>query len=101
MKIDLNKDLAQSQIQNSGKGRETANVNPSSNATANQEANTQNSNADRVDLSDTALRLSQLDTAPEDNSDRIAALKAAIDNGTYEMNSSQVAEKLIEMEGLV
>jgi negative regulator of flagellin synthesis FlgM len=101
MKIDINKDLAQSQIQNSGKGRETANVSPSSDATVNQESSAPNSKADRVDLSDTALKLSQLDTAPEDNSDRIAALKAAIDNGTYEINSTQVAEKLIDMEGLV
>ena len=101
MKIDLNKDLAQSQIQNSGKGRETTNAGPSSNATVNQESSAPKSNADRVDLSDTALRLSQLDTAPEDNSDRIAALKAAIDNGSYEINSSRVAEKLIDMEGLL
>jgi negative regulator of flagellin synthesis FlgM len=101
MKIDLNKDLAQSQVQNSGKGSETANVRPSSDARAQQDTSPANSSADRVDLSDTALKLSQLDTAPEDNSDRIAALKAAIDNGTYEINATQVAEKLMDMEGLV
>ncbi len=101
MKIDLNKDLAQSQVQNSGKGGETASVRPSPDARGQQEPGSTPNNADRVDLSDTALKLSQLDTAPEDNSDRIAALKAAIDNGTYEINATQVAEKLMDMEGLV
>jgi negative regulator of flagellin synthesis FlgM len=100
MKIDGNKDLAQPQIQNSGKGSETASVRPSSDARVSEDKSTPSSNADRVDLSDTALRLSQLDTAPEDNSERIAALKAAVENGTYEINPSRIAEKLIDMENL-
>jgi negative regulator of flagellin synthesis FlgM len=101
MKIDSNKDLAQSQIQNAGKGRETGNAVPASSSRIAQDQNPASSTADRVDLSDTALKLSQLDTAPAaDNSGRIAELKAAIENGSYEIDPSRVADKLIEIEGL-
>jgi negative regulator of flagellin synthesis FlgM len=100
MKIDPNKDLAQSQIQNAGKGRETANARPATDSRVTQEQNPGASTADRVDLSDTALKLSQLDTVPADNSGRIAELKAAIENGSYEINPSRIADKLIEIEGL-
>jgi negative regulator of flagellin synthesis FlgM len=100
MKIDSNKELAQSQIQNAGKGRETGNASPASGSRIAQDQNPAPSTADRVDLSDTALKLSQLDTAPADNSGRIAELKAAIESGSYEIDPSRVADKLIEIEGL-
>jgi negative regulator of flagellin synthesis FlgM len=101
MKIDANKDLAQAQIQNTGKGRETADAKRVSETRGDQgNENPKNANADTLNLSETAVKLSQLDSAPEDNAERIAELKAAIEDGTYEMNPSRIADKMITMEGL-
>ena len=101
MKIDANKDLTQAQIQNAGKGRETADAKRVSEARGDQgNENPKNSSADTLKLSEAAIRLSQLDAAPENNAERIAELKAAIENGTYNIDPSRIADKMIKMEGL-
>ena len=101
MKIDANKDLTQAQIQNAGKGRETADAKRVSEARGDQgNDNPKNSSADTLKLSEAAIRLSQLDSAPENNAERIAELKAAIENGTYNIDPSRIADKMIKMEGL-
>jgi negative regulator of flagellin synthesis FlgM len=101
MKIDANKDLAQTQIQNTGKGRETADAKRVSEARGDEgNENPKNTSADTLNLSETAIKLSQLDSAPEDNAERIAALKAAVENGSYEIDASRIADKMIKMEGL-
>ncbi|MDX1353486.1 MAG: flagellar biosynthesis anti-sigma factor FlgM [Thiomicrorhabdus sp.] len=35
-----------------------------------------------------------------DNSDRVAALKAAVQDGSYQVNTQKIAEKLIQTEAL-
>ncbi|MDX1334948.1 MAG: flagellar biosynthesis anti-sigma factor FlgM [Gammaproteobacteria bacterium] len=101
MKIDANKDLAQAQIQNAGKGRESADTKRVSEARGDQgNENPKSNTADTLNLSETAVKLSQLDSAPEDNAQRIAELKAAIEDGTYEISPSRIADKMIKMEGL-
>ncbi|EHJ46204.1 flagellar biosynthesis anti-sigma factor protein FlgM [Solidesulfovibrio carbinoliphilus subsp. oakridgensis] len=58
--------------------------------------------SDRVTLSDGAklvsLAASQAKDAPEVRSDRVAALKAQVDAGTYQPDSKKIAEKMLTME---
>jgi negative regulator of flagellin synthesis FlgM len=55
--------------------------------------------ADTVDLSETGKRLqeaqTQLQAIPDVRMDRVAELKAQIDNGTYKIQSEEIAEKMI------
>lgn len=57
----------------------------------------------RVDIPDAVKDFSQIkrvaDSAPDiDNSDKIARLKAQIQNGTYEVNYDALADKILESE---
>ncbi|MHC1787943.1 flagellar biosynthesis anti-sigma factor FlgM [Solidesulfovibrio sp.] len=58
--------------------------------------------ADRVTLSDDARLVSvatrSAQEAPESRADKVAALKAQVDAGTYQPDSKKIAEKLLTME---
>ena len=60
------------------------------------------SSADRVTLSDggrlvsVATRTAQ--EAPESRADKVAALKAQVEAGTYQPDSKKIAEKMLTME---
>jgi negative regulator of flagellin synthesis FlgM len=58
--------------------------------------------ADQVSLTNTATQLQAvqqtLSEVPEVNSDKVAALKAAIADGSYEVDANKLAQNLIEFE---
>lgn len=60
---------------------------------------------DTVELSDTAKVLKNADAklanTPEVNAERVAELKAAIDNGSYQIDARRVAEKMTGLESLL
>ncbi len=57
---------------------------------------------DTVSLTSSAQLLQKLEeilaAAPASDTQRIAALKEAIDSGTYEIDAANIAERLIRME---
>ncbi len=98
MKVDGNKDLLQSQVQQTTRGNEAAEARRVGQVDA-EDKNQSSSNADTVNISDTARKLNELDSAPADNSARIAELKAAVEDGSYTVDPKQLAAKMIDFEG--
>jgi negative regulator of flagellin synthesis FlgM len=66
------------------------------------EADARAATADTVSLTSSAQLLKRLEeilaAAPASDAKRIAALKAAIDSGTYAVDASAIAERLIRLE---
>ena len=58
------------------------------------------SKRDRVDLSATSQKVDALrdlvNAVPEVRTDRVEALKAAVQNGTYNVSGQQIADKIID-----
>jgi negative regulator of flagellin synthesis FlgM len=98
MKVDGNKDLLQSQVQQTTKGNEAAEARRVGQVQG-EDKNQSSSNADTVNISETARKLNELDSAPTDNSARIAELKAAVEEGSYSVDPKQLAAKMIDFEG--
>jgi negative regulator of flagellin synthesis FlgM len=69
---------------------------------AGSEADARAATADTVSLTSSAQLLKRLEeilaAAPASDAKRIAALKAAIDSGTYAVDASAIAERLIRLE---
>lgn len=59
---------------------------------------------DSVQLSDQAQSMQRLEEniakAPSVNEDRVAALKAAIADGSYQINAERLADKILTSEGI-
>jgi negative regulator of flagellin synthesis FlgM len=70
--------------------------------TASQSSQPVNSTADRVSLTGEALRLRELEaeisSQPVDDSQRVNAIRNAIENGTYTVNPERIAEKFLSLE---
>jgi negative regulator of flagellin synthesis FlgM len=98
MKVDGNKDLLQSQVQQTTKGNEAAEAQRVGQVKG-EDKNQSSSNADTVNISETARKLNELDSAPTDNSARIAELKAAVEEGSYSVDPKQLAARMIDFEG--
>ncbi|GGC07815.1 hypothetical protein GCM10011352_37650 [Marinobacterium zhoushanense] len=62
------------------------------------------SNSDTVKISETALAIHNAiqngDDEPEVNSDRVAALKSAIESGEYKVDAERVAKGMLAIESL-
>jgi len=62
-----------------------------------------NTPADQLDLTAKAQSLKaleeQIQQAPETDNQRITELKQALKDGTYEINPSRIAEKLLALDG--
>ena len=62
-----------------------------------------NTPADQLDLTAKAQSLKalgeQIQKAPDTDNKRIAELKQALSDGTYEINPSRIAEKLLALDG--
>ena len=71
-------------------------------AVANNEAQNATSAADRVVLSDKAQEvqslISSISEPPAINQERIEALRAAINSGTFTVSSEQIASKLLTID---
>ena len=59
-------------------------------------------NADHVTLTDSARSLQKIEEAvaktPVVNAAKVAAVKQAVNSGTYQVNAGQVADKLLQFE---
>ena len=63
-----------------------------------------NNSTDKVTLTNVLSQVRELETKSldvnVDNSSRIAAIKAAIDEGSYQVDPQRIADKLIQTEAL-
>jgi len=100
MSIDI-KNLTQAQARPASDGRAAENTG----LRARQETPGQESggSGDRVTLTDTARRLSDLTSTvsepPTVDRQRVDAIRAAIQDGSYEVNPERIAERLLTVEG--
>jgi negative regulator of flagellin synthesis FlgM len=88
--------------QNSGQGAPVENRgNSSTDAQPDAKTNV-GGTADRVSLTGEARQLKELETQiaaqPVVDSQRVAAVRTAIDNGTFTVNSERIAEKMLSLE---
>lgn len=60
--------------------------------------------SDQVELSNQAQTLKKLESKladlPDVDEERVAAIKSAIENGEYQINNTQIAEKLLRSDAL-
>lgn len=86
---------------NSGKGRVDNTTNTQPNAA---EPKPLGAAKPEVSLSSQAQRLSQLESsiqaAPATNEQRVAEIKLAIANGTFEINAERIASRMLEQDRL-
>lgn len=79
---------------NVGERNETAEKSPSVTTSS------PNTESDKVSLSDTLSQVEKsLADVPTVNQTKVDSIKAAIDNGTYQVDSQQLARKMIDFEG--
>ncbi len=68
----------------------------------NQEQTGSSAGRDTISLTDTASRMRSLENTvaamPVVDSQRVAEIKQAIQEGTYEINPERIAEKMLDME---
>ena len=99
MSMKIN-DMANTQAQKAGNSQNSKETRPSPEAVS-QEAS-RSSESDTVTLTQTAQRLHELEGAlanePVVNSQRVEAIKAAIQSGDYQIDPQRVADKLISFE---
>ncbi|HDY84737.1 hypothetical protein LCGC14_0473200 [marine sediment metagenome] len=80
------------------------NINTSANASNNktQEVSVKSSGVDTVSLTDTATQLRSLQKtladAPAVDNDRVSAIKAAIAEGTYNVEPAELANNMVNFE---
>jgi negative regulator of flagellin synthesis FlgM len=79
-------------------------IKPQAKGTENNQTSPSNHETDRVTLTDVLSQARALETKSKnisiDNSEKVAAIKAAVNNGTYQIDSKRIAEKLIQTEAL-
>lgn len=70
--------------------------------TANQQETGRPSQADTVSLTDTATRLQGLENTiaslPVEDSQRVEDIARAIENGSFEIDTGRIAEKMLDFE---
>ncbi|NPA71884.1 MAG: flagellar biosynthesis anti-sigma factor FlgM [Gammaproteobacteria bacterium] len=89
---------------NIASNRATESVKPSGKGGSDSAVTTSSPSADKVTLTPASAQASQLDkmarSVDVDNSARIAELKAAVAEGSYQVDSERVADKLMQTEAL-
>ncbi|MDG6773382.1 flagellar biosynthesis anti-sigma factor FlgM [Thiomicrorhabdus sp. ZW0627] len=88
----------------SGRNAEQLKSQERTGAPVNQGAGNSNVATDKVTLTDMLTQVRDLENKAKDvsidNSDKIATLKASIQDGSYQVNPQKIAEKLIQSEAL-
>lgn len=88
-----------SEVRESGRG-ESQSSNSATNAAGSAQSNAQSNAAAKVKWSSDARMAEQIDktarSAPDVRADRVAALKAAIADGSYKVDARGLADKMIE-----
>lgn len=88
-----------------GKASDTATANADAKGAGVAASTVPSNSGDTVKLSDAAKALlrseQQAQETPDVDSERVEKLKAAIDDGTYQVNSRNVAEGLLRFEKLL
>lgn len=103
MAIDLNSAFSQQAM----KGREKVSTQRNDGGAASVTNNTPAKviQKDTVELSDTVKVMQAADAkianTPDIDSQRVATLKAAIDNGSYKIDSERIAEKMINFDSIL
>lgn len=101
MEIDNNR-IASLATPTSGQGAPVENQRNGSNGAAPEATGKSGSSSDRISLTGEALRLRELETQlasqPAVDSQRVEAVRSAVENGTFTVNPERIAEKLISLE---
>ncbi len=75
-------------------------LNTTDQSTVNPEPKVQTQVGDRVDLSPTFRMIKKIEevafSAPDTRADKVAALKKKVESGTYQVNSDEVAGKMLK-----
>jgi flagellar biosynthesis anti-sigma factor FlgM len=75
-------------------------LNTTDQSTVNPEPKVQTQVGDRVDLSPTFRMIKKIEevalSAPDTRADKVAALKKRVESGTYQVNSDEVAGKMLK-----
>lgn len=78
--------------------------NPGKESTENSSASASQTNTDKVTLTQAFAQVSSLEQKAQsvdiDNSARIAELKSAIQDGSYQVDAERIADKLMQTEAL-
>ena len=83
-----------SSLRNIGERKETAETSPSTTTSS------PNTESDKVSLSDTLSQVEKsLADVPTVNLAKVDSIKAAIEDGSYQVDSQQLARKMIDFEG--
>lgn len=97
-RLGLNQTYGQDRLGRSDSGDASGSISRGSNTDSSQST----SSADRVTLSDNAKLVSQATKDAQDASDvradKVASLKAQVEAGTYQPDSTKIAEKMLTME---
>lgn len=101
MVIDLNSSSSQHALSARGK----VSTQRSSSAVSVTDTPASTAKPDIVQLSDTAKALKVADAriaaTPDVNAERVAQLRASIEEGSYQVNAERIAQKMIDMESLL
>lgn len=97
------KNVTQAQARNANEGRAVA-ENAGARSPGAKSDRQAGAGGDQVTLTDTARRLSDLtqtvNAQPVVDTDRVAEIRAAIQEGRYEVDAGRVAERLLQTERL-
>ncbi|MDG6777590.1 flagellar biosynthesis anti-sigma factor FlgM [Thiomicrorhabdus sp. zzn3] len=89
----------------SGRAAEQVKIQERSAGTHTSVADSQEQSTDKVTLTSFLTEVRDLeqkaDKVEVNNEDRIAALKAAIEDGSYQVNTQKIAERLIQSDALL
>lgn len=88
------------------RGRGTASSSVGENSTASTPpAQSQKPSVDNVELSQQAQTISRIEagikSSPDINTDKVEAIKAAIQEGRFEINAEAIAEKMMKQDDLL
>jgi negative regulator of flagellin synthesis FlgM len=101
MEIENNR-IAPLVTQNGGQGKAVEHQDKSDTGSSSGESGTTGNSADRVSLTGEARQLQQLESQianePVVDSQRVEAVRSAVENGTFTVNPDRIADKLIGLE---